>query len=127
MYIPKIALFWAQYRKAFIALAITAVVAVLGIVLRIEGRLVAAITTLVALLTSAYAVLAALLALIPWIGPLIIKVLSIPLIWLMNAAGYFTAIFLMKQGHTRSVVDSRVLTYVLLIGIVVGYIIGKLL
>ena len=127
MYIPKIAFVWAQYRKAFIALAITAVVAVLGISLGIEGRLVAAITALVALLTSAFAALGALLVLIPWIGPLIIKALSIPLLWLMNAAGYFTAIFLMNQGHTRSVVDSRVLTYVLLIGIVVGYIIGKLL
>jgi hypothetical protein len=127
MYIPKIAIIWAQYRGAIIALAVTALVAIIGMLLGLEGRLVAAITALVALLTSSFAIFAALLGLVPWIGPLILKALSIPLLWIMNAAGYFAAIFLMKQGHGRSVVDSRVLTYVLLIGVVVGYIIGKLI
>ncbi|MBU1921387.1 hypothetical protein KKG66_11110, partial [bacterium] len=68
-----------------------------------------------------------LVALIPWIGPLIVKALSIPLIWLLNGAGYFASIVLAKQGHTGSVVKSRVLTVVLLTGIVIGYIIGKLI
>lgn len=127
MYIPKIAVFWAQYRKAVVALLITLLVVVVGWIAGLEGRLLAAIATLVGLLTSAFSGLIALVALIPWAGPLILKALSIPLIWLMNAAGYFAAIFLMHQGHGRSVVDSRVLTYVLLIGVVIGYILGKLL
>jgi hypothetical protein len=126
MYIPRIAVFWAQYRRALIALAVTALVVVLGWLAGLEGRLVAALATLVGLLTSAFAGLAALIGLVPWVGPIVLKVLSVPFLWLMNGAGYFTALLLMKQGHTRSVVDSRVMTYVLLIGVVIGYIIGKL-
>jgi hypothetical protein len=127
MYVPRIAVFWAQNRRTLIALAITVLIAVAGWLAGMEGRLLAAVATLFGLLTSAFAGLAALIGLIPWLGPLILKVLSIPFLWLMNGAGYFAAFFLMKQGHGRSVVDSRMLTYMLLVGIVLGYIIGKLI
>jgi len=126
MYTPRIAIIWAQYKRTFIALGVTLLVVIAGWSLGLKGSLVAAIAALVGLLTSAFAGLIALLGLIPWAGPLILKVLSIPFLWLMNGAGYFAAIFLAQRGHSRSVVDSRVLTYVFLIGIVIGYIIGKI-
>jgi hypothetical protein len=126
MYTPRIAIIWAQYRRTLIALGVTLVVVLVGWLLGLKGSLVAAIAALVGLLTSAFTGLIAILGLIPWAGPLILKVLSIPFLWLMNGAGYFAAIFLAQRGHSRSVVDSRVLTYVFLIGIVIGYIIGKI-
>jgi len=127
MYVPRIAVFWAQNRRTLIALLVTLLVVLLGVVAGVEGRIVAAVAALVALLTSAFAGAGALIGLIPWAGPLILKVLAIPFIWLMNAAGYFAAILLMKKGYSRSVVDSRVLTYILLIGVVIGYILGKII
>jgi hypothetical protein len=126
MYTPRIAVIWAQYRRTFIALAIMVLVVVAGWLLGLKGSLVAAIATLVGLLTAAFTGLIGLVGLIPGIGPLIIKVLSIPFIWLMNGAGYFTALFLAQRGHARSVVDSRVLTVMFLIGVVIGFIIGKI-
>lgn len=126
MYIPKIAIVWAQYRRTFVALAVTLAVILAGWLVGLEGRLVAALAALMGLFTAAFTGLAGLIALIPWLGPLVVKALSIPFIWLMNGAGYFAAIFLAQKGHGRSVMDSRVLTYVFLIGIVLGYIIGKI-
>lgn len=126
MYTPRIAIIWAQYRRTFIALAITGLVILIGWLIGLEGRLVAALAALFGLLTAAFTGLTGLLGLVPWIGPIILKALSIPFVWLMNGAGYFAAIFLAQRGHSRSVVDSRVLTYVFLIGIVIGYIIGKI-
>lgn len=127
MYVPKIAVAWAQYKRALIALAIIFLVVLVGWLLGMEGRLVAAIAFLIGLLASAYAGLAGLVGLVPWVGPLIVKALSIPFLWLMNGVGYFTAIFLAQRGHAKSVVDSRILTYVLLVGMVMGYILGKLI
>ena len=127
MYVPTIAVFWAHNRRTLIGLGILLVIVVIGIVLGLDARLVAALAALFGLLSNTFAGLAALIALIPWAGPLILKVLSIPFIWLMNGAGYFTAIFLARRGHKRSVVDSRVLTVVLLVGVVIGYILGKLI
>jgi hypothetical protein len=127
MYVPRIAVFWAQWRRTVIAMLVTAIVALIGWLAGLEGRLIAAITTLVAILTSAFGGIIALVGLIPWLGPLVLKALSIPFLWVMNGAGYFTAIFLMRQGHSKAVLDSRILTYMLLIGLVVGYILGKLI
>ena len=127
MYIPRIAVIWATYRRTLIGLFIVLIVIILGVVAGLDARLVAALAALVGIITSAFAGLAGLVALIPWIGPLIVKALSIPLIWILNGAGYFTSIVLAKQGHSRSVVQSRVLTVVLLTGIVIGYILGKLI
>lgn len=127
MYIPRIAIIWSQNRRTLRALAATVLVVIIGWIAGLEGWLVAAIATLFALLTSAFTGLAALIGLIPWAGPIIIKVFSIPAIWVMNAAGYFAAILLAQRGHSKSVLDSRVMTYMLLVGIVLGYILGKLI
>jgi hypothetical protein len=64
---------------------------------------------------------------IPVIGPLIVNVLSIPFFWLVNALGYFISILAIKKGYTRQVINSRVLTLSVLVGIVIGYILGNLL
>ena len=45
----------------------------------------------------------------------------------INALGYFVSIVAIKKGYSKDVLNYRVLTIVLLIGIVIGYIIGKLI
>jgi hypothetical protein len=127
MYIPRIAIVWATYKNSLIGLGIVAIVVILGFAAGLDARLVTALAAFVGIITSAFAGLAGLVSLIPWIGPLIVKALSIPLIWMLNGAGYFASIVLAKQGHSDSVVKSRILTIVLLTGIVIGYIIGKLI
>jgi hypothetical protein len=119
MYIPRIAIVWATYKNSLIGLGIVAIVVILGFAAGLDARLVTALAAFVGIITSAFAGLAGLVSLIPWIGPLIVKAL--------NGAGYFASIVLAKQGHSDSVVKSRILTIVLLTGIVIGYIIGKLI
>ena len=127
MYVPTIAIFWAHNKRTLIGLGIILLIILVGLLLGLDARLVAALAALFGLLSNTFAGLAALIALVPWLGPVILKVLSLPFIWLMNGAGYFTAIFLARRGHSRSVVDSRILTVVLLVGVVIGYILGKII
>ena len=97
------------------------------IFLEVPKEIIAFVTLILALLTKALAGLAALIAMIPVIGPLIVNVLSIPFFWLVNALGYFISILAIKKGYTRQVINSRVLTLSVLVGIVIGYILGNLL
>jgi len=127
MYVPSFAIFWATYRRTLIGLAVVVAFVAIGLIMGWDGTMVAAIATLVGILTQAFAGLLGLLALIPWLGPLLVKALSIPLVWLVNGAGYFLSAVLAGRGHGRSVVQSRVLTVVLIIGIVIGFILGKLI
>jgi hypothetical protein len=126
VYIPRLALFWATYRGAFLGLGIVGVVIVLGIVAGLDAAVVTAVAALVGILTQAFAAVLGLLGLIPWLGPLILKALSIPLVWVLNGAGYFFSVVLAGRGYGKSVVQSRVLTVVLIVGVVIGFIIGKL-
>jgi hypothetical protein len=126
MYIPSFAVFWATYRRTVLGLLIVLFIVLVGLLAGWDASIVAAVAALVGIFTQAFAGFLGLLALIPWLGPLLAKALSIPLVWMINGAGYFFSAFLTGKGHGSSVVQSRILTVVLIIGIVIGFIIGKL-
>ena len=89
------------------------------------------ILTLVALvvgfLSQAFAALVAWVGLVPLVGPIAVKVLTLPFIWLLNGVGYLVTIVAIKRGYPKEVLNYRVLTIVLLIGITIGYILGKII
>ena len=76
------------------------------------------------IITSAFAWLVGVIGLIPIIGPLIVKVLSIGVIWLLNAIGYLVSYIAIKRGYSKDVLTYRGLTIALITGIVIGYVIG---
>ena len=116
-----------ERKGMFIALILVLLLIPLLVYLGVPKEIVAFVTLVLGLLTKAFAGLAALIAMIPIIGPLVVKVLSIPFFWLVNSLGYFVSILAIKKGYTRQVVNSRVLTLSVLVGIVIGYILGNVL
>jgi len=91
-----------------------------------SGSATAGFVLLFGVVSNAFAGLISLIGMIPLIGPLIIKVLSIPFFWLLNGLGYFVSAVAIKKGYTREVIGHRALTIVLLLGVVIGFIIGRL-
>ena len=79
------------------------------------------------LLTKTFAGFGAVVSLIPLVGPLIVKVLTLPFFWIMNGLGYFVSVIAIRKGYTKEMVTSRVLTVALLVGILIRYILGHLL
>jgi hypothetical protein len=120
-------IFWISYRRPIIVWSSIAVIVAGGLIFGIQGRAIAVVAILFGLLTQAFSGLMVLLALVPWVGPLIVKALSIPLVWLMNALGYFSAVVLVKRGYGRGVLKTRVVTTAVIVGVVIGYILGKLI
>jgi len=76
--------------------------------------------------TQFFAGLSALIAMVPFVGPLIVKVLAIPFFWILNGLGYFVSIFAIKKGYSKELIGSRILTFAVLVGLVLGYIIGHI-
>lgn len=116
-----------EYWKTFVFLIATGVFIYVGLELEWDKEIMAGFVVLFGILSHAFAGVVGLIALVPIIGPLLIKVLSIPIFWLLNAGGYFVSILFVKKGYGSSVVQGRVLTMVLLLGIVIGFILGKLI
>jgi len=93
----------------------------------VDKKAVAIMTLVIGFITNAFAGAAALIGMVPIIGPLIIKVLSIPFFWLLNGMGYFTSAYAIKKGYGKDVMTHRLIVITLLIGIVLGYILGHLI
>ena len=115
-----------EYWKTFVFLIAAGVFIYVGLVYEWDKEIMAGLLVFFGILSHAFAGLVGLVALVPFIGPLLIKVLSIPVFWLLNAGGYFVSIIFVKKGYGSSVVQGRVLTMVLLFGVVIGFILGKI-
>lgn len=77
-------------------------------------------------LSQAFAGLLSLIGLIPILGPILVKVLSWPVFLTINGLAYLTTFFAIKSGLVKEVVNSKLLVTILLLGILLGFILGKL-
>ena len=91
----------------------------------VDKAIIGGVVVIFGLITQAFIGLISIIALIPFIGPIIAKLLALPIFWLINALGYFVSVLAIKKGYSKDVLNYRVLTIVLLLGIIIGYIIGK--
>lgn len=98
-----------------------------GIEQRVDASVIAGSVVVVGLITNAFAWLLGVIALVPFVGPLIVKVLSIGFIWLLNAVGYLVSYIAIKRGYSKDVLTYRGLTVAVIIGIVIGFVLGKLI
>jgi hypothetical protein len=93
----------------------------------VDNRIIAGSVFVVGVLSNAFAWLLGIIALVPIVGPVIVKVLSIGLIWLLNAVGYLVSFIAIRRGYSKDVLTYRGLTVAVIIGIVIGYVLGKLI
>lgn len=118
--------FFQVYKKHILLWLMIAGFIMIALKLGIDQKMVVFVTLVLGLFTQLFVGLGALLSMIPFIGPLIVKVFAIPFFWILNALGYFVGIIAIKRGYSGEFMKSRVLTIALLVGIIVGYIIGHI-
>lgn len=107
-----------------LATALVALIAI-GIYLDWDARVLTGVALLVGLVSGLFVWLIGVIGLVPLIGPMMVKVLSLSFIWLLNALGYFVSYIAIRRGYSRDVLTYRGLTMALLIGIVSGYIVAQ--
>lgn len=116
-----------SFRKIFIIWAILAIFVIVGFAVGLDKKAIAFFAIIFGLISQAFLGLINLIALIPLVGPLIAKVLALPIYWILNGLGYFVSLIAIKRGFSKDVINYRVLTIVFLVGIAVGFVIGKLI
>jgi hypothetical protein len=123
---PAAPTWWRKWKVMLpVWLGIAALVA-LGLHFNVDGGLIASGVLLLGLFSHAFAWLVGVVAMVPVIGPIVVKVLSIGFIWLLNAVGYLVAVVAIRRGYSKDVLTYRGLTIALIIGIVIGHVLGKL-
>ena len=119
--------FFKNYKFHILLWILIGVAVVVALQYGVDEKIVVVTTLILGIFTQVFAGLGALIAMIPIIGPILIKVITIPFFWMINALGHGVSIVAIKKGYTDELVKSRVLTIALLIGIVLGYIMGNLI
>ncbi len=123
----KLKSFYIEYKYAIIAWATMAILILIGLQFGIDKHIIGGVVILVGLIGQAFAALLAWIAFVPLVGPIVAKVLALPFIWLINGVGYLASLIAIKRGYSKDVINYRVITVALLIGITIGYILGKLI
>ena len=119
--------FFKNYKFHILLWVLIGVAVVVALQYGVDEKIVVFTTLILGIFTQVFAGLGALIAMIPIIGPILIKVITIPFFWMINALGHGVSLVAIKKGYTNELVKSRVLRIALLIGIVLGYIMGNLI
>lgn len=77
--------------------------------------------------TQLFSVLVGFIAAIPVIGPPIANLISIPFIFIVNAVAYLVTFFSLRKGYAKEILGSRVLVTAFLVGLIIGYALGKVI
>ena len=119
--------FFKQYKFHLVLWLLIAAGIIVALQYGIDQKLVVLSTLILAIFTQVFAGLGALIAMVPIIGPFLVKIVTIPFFWLINALGHGVSIVAIKKGYSKELVKSRVLTVAILVGIIIGYIMGNLI
>ena len=93
----------------------------------INQRIIILVTLALGTFTQIFSGITSLIALIPFFGPFILKVISIPIFYILNAMGWVVSAVAIKKGYVNELSKSRTVTLALLVGIIIGYILGNII
>ncbi|MBT3848965.1 MAG: hypothetical protein HN716_03640 [Candidatus Marinimicrobia bacterium] len=115
------------YRKQIFGWILAILTISIALYYGVDKKIILFATFVISIFTQIFVGLGALIGMIPLIGPLIIKAISIPVFWFLNAMGYVVSGVAIKKGYATELAKSRIVTLGLLIGIIIGYILGHLI
>ena len=113
--------------KHLLVLIVILLIIIIALKMGVDEKIVVFVTLILGFFTQIFAGFGALIAMVPWIGPFVIKVFTIPFFWMLNAMGYFVSIIAIKKGYSKQLTRSRVLTVALLFGTIIGYVLGHII
>ena len=93
----------------------------------IDKKIIVFTAFIIGVFTEIFTGIVVLVAAIPVVGPMIIKIVSIPIFWILNALGTLVSGIAIKRGYATELAKGRIMTLALLIGMIIGYIVGNLI
>ena len=93
----------------------------------VDKKIILFFAFVLSIFTEIFVGLSLIIAAIPFFGPFLIKVVSIPIFWVLNVLGYVISAVAIKKGYATELAKSRMITLAMLIGIIIGYITGNLI
>ena len=116
-----------SYRKKIVVWMVAGALIFTASYYGIDKKLIVFTAFIIGVFTEIFTGIGVLVAAIPLVGPMIIKIVSIPIFWILNALGTLVSGIAIKKGYATELARGRIMTLALLIGMIIGYIIGNLI
>jgi len=98
------------YRKQIFGWILAILTISIALYYGVDKKIILFATFVISIFTQIFVGLGALIGMIPLIGPLIIKAISIPVFWFLNAMGYVVSGVAIKKGYATELAKSRIVT-----------------
>ncbi len=121
---------WAFFKrnwKLITAWLLIVIFIEIGIHMHMDKKVLTILVFLFGIFSQAFTGLAAIIAMIPILGPLLVKILSLPVFWLLNIIGYYFSLIMIKKGYGKDMINYRVVSIVFALGFTIGFIIARLI
>ncbi len=118
--------FWTAYKKLVLIWLIIVFFVIVSVVLGFDKKIIALVVILAGFLTQAFSGLLGMVGTIPTVGPLIVKVVTLPFFLLLNALAYILTFTALRMGFKKDIVRARIIVTAFLVGIVIGFILGRI-
>ena len=116
--------FWEYYGPRILSWVLVVAAIIVSLYYGIDEKIVVFVTIVLGIFTQIFAGFGALVSMVPFFGPLIVKVITIPIFYILNALGWVVSGVAIKKGYAHELAKSRTVTLAVLIGIILGYILG---
>ncbi|MBI4721431.1 MAG: hypothetical protein HY769_00220 [Candidatus Stahlbacteria bacterium] len=100
---------------------------ILGTYFGLDKKLIALGIIIFSIFAQAFSFIVNAIGLIPVVGPFIVKIVTLPAIWITNALAYIITFLALHKGAKLDILKSRVLVVAFITGVVIGFILAKLL
>ena len=124
--LQKIGTFFRRNRKTVGLILAFALFVAVAQSLGFDKKAIVIIVVFLGYVTQLFGALVGLVRMVPLIGPPIATVISLPFFLVINAIAYLVTLFSLRKGYAKDVVDSKVMVTALLVGIIIGYALGRL-
>ncbi len=119
--------FFKVYWKTFLLWIFLVIVAIVLRTTGMDTHILTAIMFIVGILTHAFTELISLISLIPVIGPPLVKIISLPFFIIINFLSYVFSYFVVSRSGQKGLFSSKIVGTAFIIGLLMGYILGRLL
>ncbi len=88
--------------------------------------IIALVSIVVNIFTNTFTYILALIQSIPYIGPMIANIITWPIFVTLNVVAYFVSLMVIRFKGISMVKDARIITTIFLLGLLLGFILGRI-
>lgn len=119
--------FFYPSRRNVVVWIVIASFILIGWVFHLSKEVLAVVLLVGGVFTQAFTFAISMIAAIPLVGPIVVNILTWPILFIIKGITLVMTYFAIRRGYGRDIVKANVLASTFFVGIVLGFILGRVI